>query len=64
MTCRATLNGQLLDPSFQIPVHYADVACDGTEPLLSDCPSAVASGSSHINDVYIVCLPGTEAYTG
>lgn len=47
------------------PVHYADVKCRGTESSLRECPSeALASNTSHDSDVYIVCLPGTESYSG
>ena len=53
-----------MDTSSQIPVHYTDVSCDGTETMLSDCTSTVLNGLSHSHDVYIVCLPGTETYSG
>lgn len=47
-----------------IPVHLRDVVCDGTERSLSECQFNNADDSTHNTDVHIVCLPGSENYSG
>ena len=48
------------------PVHLGQVVCDGTESSLEDCEGVFLSDttSSHNLDIYIVCLPGTDIYSG
>lgn len=48
------------------PVHLGQVVCDGTEASLGDCSGVFLTNTtfSHNLDVYIVCLPGTDVYSG
>lgn len=49
-----------------VPVHYERMSCNGTEQFLSDCQSAVltATPTSSFDDVFIVCLPRDQTYSG
>lgn len=62
LLCRLGV-GDLAGPN--LPVHMEGVVCNGTERSLGDCRFNVVTDSVfHGSDVYIVCLPGPENYSG
>lgn len=49
-----------------LPEHIEDVSCDGTETSIANCRfnNVTDSTTTHMRDVYIVCLPGATTYSG
>ncbi len=46
------------------PTHYSSVSCDGSETGIVNCTKSVITPSDHTSDVFIVCWPANEIYTG
>jgi len=50
--------------SSNIAVHYSSVSCDGTESGISQCTWSSSTVATHNSDVFVVCWPSNEVYTG